>query len=344
MKNEITYRPATKTDYTMMSELYNRSYNADRDADYYSWLYDHNPMGSGVVFIALLEEVVIGMVGLVSYNFVRNGKEVKTYKSEDALVEKQHRKKGIFKNLYHYVFQYIGIHHLWSFTDKKNIFEKIGRPHSNRFESAVAVGRLVNPSMFNNKRYIKSLLFNLIYLKDKLRRTPKHICDNHQIVDVNTFDYHSLQAFMLSISTNNPDIIYPQISSEIINWRFVNHPEIEEFVLFVTYDNFKNIKALSMVRISKEFAFWPVSYFLDSNSDNDNIAHVKALKSIVLKDMARYIKLWIFDNNYAVLKMKDIFLKSGFTIINDGLWIGTHPTISNINGDNIYYSGQLSVH
>ena len=135
------------------------------------WLVEDNPAGKATLFIALIEQQVVGMQSLIPYDFIQNGELISTFKSEDTLVDKNLRGKGIFSNLYEMVHAHANGKMIWGLTDKKDILEHVNMPSSRRLTIAISVKR---PSIVPDKKGLhrlvaKTMYFTFLYLKSTFR-------------------------------------------------------------------------------------------------------------------------------------------------------------------------------
>ena len=77
------------------------------------------------------------------------GKKINSFKSEDTLVEKKLRGQGIFSKLYEMLLAHAGEVLVWGLTDKKEIFERVNMPSSQRLTIAISVNK---PSLIPEKK------------------------------------------------------------------------------------------------------------------------------------------------------------------------------------------------
>ncbi len=343
MRKNISYRQAIIKDYSRIIKMYNNAYSFNRTIADFVWLYDKNPMGKGIVFVATIGDEIIGIIGLVAYQFIVNGEIVLTYKSEDALVDSRYRRQGVFKDLYKLVFHFLENKYLWSFTNRKDIFEKVGRPHLHRLSKAVSVCGIVYPHNLKNqkRKIIKSILYSLSYLKTLI--APKIKNGSHTLLTVEEWKDYGFSSFISSLSRDSPDIYYPLMNQKILQWRLEENPNFETYGIYISKNDDNQIAAMSILGFGKIEVYWLSSYFIKSNIEDKNIAHIISVKEEIFSKENKILYTWLFDTNAEVRNIKKLFLKSGFSITNKGMWIGKSPEPNLINGRNIYYSAQLGI-
>jgi GNAT superfamily N-acetyltransferase len=306
---------------------------------------EDNPAGRATLFIALKEDVVVGMQSLIPYVFIQDGELVHTFKSEDTLVEKKLRGHGIFSKLYEMVHAYAGDTLVWGMTDKKEILEHVKMPSSERLTIAISVKR---PSLIFDKkgfhRFVaKTLLYSVLYVKSAFKSEKK--LPVMPMKELNAADYGSadLEVFFDIMSDRNPHILYPRMNLDYLKWRLTDNPNLEEGKIFVSCKDDGAIVICSIVGYEGNSAYWQSFYALDTVQPDEKIAHVVALRKKIFDSGVQLIHTWLFECNPEVKAVKEIFYRAGFSKVREGLWIVHNSTDKNMDVHNLYFSPQLGI-
>ena len=280
MNKEIKYKIATSDDYPAVLLLYNKMYKTNRSLVDFEWLVEDNPAGRATLFIALLEEEVIGMQSLIPYLFLRNGKVVHTYKSEDTLVDKKFRGKGIFSKLYEMVHTHANETLVWGLTDKKEILTHVAMPSSERLTIVVSVKK---PSLDYSKngfqRFVaKTLFYSFLYLKSKFRTKEVETAFTQKEISPEDYRNEDLQLFFKDISNHDPYTLYPVMKAEYLEWRLTKNPNLENYQIVCSYNDEGVIMICSIIDFQGKNAYWESFYARPNVSKDEKIGHIVSLK------------------------------------------------------------------
>ncbi|MFT6335094.1 MAG: hypothetical protein ACI86M_001197 [Saprospiraceae bacterium] len=343
MIEEIKYRQATAEDYKSILDLYNDAYQMKRSEADLQWLYDDNPMGRGTLFIATIEDTVIGMQGIVKYQFWKDLELVDNYKSEDSLIHENHRGQGVYKKLYQMVFNFIGDVPIWGLTDKKTILERTGLPSEKRFNLAAAISGFVSPSLFKGEQKVwsKTILYNSLYLLSIINRKTITSQNGYQTESISNFI--DIEEFGRNLSKQFPDVQVPILSQNIIQWRLRDNPKVKNWKVFAMRNSDNGIKALSLVTYNGKRCRWLSSYFHKGVSISDKAQHIQEVQKCLFEQGCVVIDQWLFDTNIVSEDIKKLMLSNGFNHVKKGLWIIKNQPKENATVHEILFSAQLGL-
>ena len=347
MNEEITYRIASNKDYPNILVLYNKMYQSNRSLEDFKWLVEDNPAGKATLFIALLEDRVVGMQSLIPYAFVRNGKSLLTYKSEDSLVESDLRGRGIYSQLYKMVHEYADAEDkmVWGLTDKKKILVHVNMPSTHRLAIAISVNK---PSLASDKKGLhrlvaKTVFYSLLYLKSSFRTKKVTSQLLHKEIKPSEYSSQELESFFASLSSQNPEIYFPVMDPAYLKWRLNTNPNLPAYKIVVSTRSDGTIVACSLLGMGAKAAYWQSFYALNDVSLDDKIGHISYWKKKVFASKINLIHSWFFDCNPKVNEVQEVFYQSGFSKVRDGLWIVHNSTHKKINVHDLYFSPQLGI-
>ena len=345
MVEKITYKIATNEDYPAVLQLYNKMYGAQRSLSDIEWMVDKNPAGKAVHFIALIDNEVVGMQSLIPYHFVLGGVKTLTFKSEDSLIKKELRGKGIFSKLYEMVHDYADGRLVWGLTDKKEILERLKMPSSERLTIAVSVKKpgLVKDKGGMQRSVVKTLYYSYLYLKSTFKSrtyTPKLELSEIKAED---FEREKTSHFFDKLSKENPGIYYPQMDSDYLKWRLVSNPNFDSYKMFVSTNDQGAITMCSLIGLQGKSAHWLSFYALNEMDEDERLAHISVLRKRLFDSGINMIHAWLFQCNEQTKKVKAHFLKSGFYAVREGLWIVHNSQELDMDVHDLYFSGQLGI-
>jgi len=320
-------------------------YQSKRSLDDFKWLVEDNPAGKAIVFVALLKGEVVGMQSLVPYTFLRNGKRINTYKSEDTLVNKDLRGQGIFSKLYDMVHAYAKNTLVWGLTDKKSILERVDMPSSERLTISVAVKRplWVADRQGLHQFVAKTLLYTYFYLRSTFKTKSLPSTFAHSELAVQDFGNRQLQHFFQKLSSQYPMICIPRMDEAYLKWRLTQNPNLPQYKLIYAYNSANEIVICSIIGISENIAYWQSFYALQEVTSQEKKAHIITLRERLFDQGVDMIHAWFFQCNPLVREIKTIFLDSGFFAVRDGLWIVHNASKSDIDVHDLYFSPQLGI-
>lgn len=320
-------------------------YDSNRSLDQFRWLSEDNPAGRAILFIALLNDKVVGMQSLIPYEFIRNGKLIQTYKSEDTLVEKSLRGKGIFSILYKMLHDRSGDYLVWGLTDKKEILERVNMPSSERLTIAISVRKpsLISDSKGIHRFVAKTLFYSYLYFKSSFRSKKGNTSLLTKEIHPSSYGNSKLISFFEKLSLQNPDLYYPRMTKEYMKWRLVDNPNLDHYKVVASYDADGAIAICSIIGFEGKSAYWQSFYAIPDLAEEEKIGHIVNLKEKFFQSEVKLIHTWLFDCNASVKEVKDIFYKAGFSKVRDGLWIVHNSTDKEIDVHDLYFSPQLGI-
>jgi len=219
--------------------LFKDVFGKDIDKEYFLWKNMNNPQGKSIIKLALKEDEVVGFSSAWMFNMEFMGNTILAGQSVDAMVHKDHRKKGIFESLA-----------LAALEDMKNTGAQLRFNFPNEAAYNASVGKINIRKVCDIPQYIKILkgkeaagMFTankLIKLGGGLvldvYRHAKNLGTNrtsyYSIVEVNRFDSKFDELW------NNVKNDYPvavKRSSQYLNWRYIESPE--KYKVYGAYKN-----------------------------------------------------------------------------------------------------------
>ena len=343
MIEEIKYKQATGEDYEAILVLYNGAYQSKRSISDLQWLYDNNPMGKGTLFIATLEGTVIGMQGIVKYQFWKSQDVIDSYKSEDSLIHADYRGQGVYKKLYQMVFDFIGEIPIWGLTDKRTILERTGLPSEKRFYLAAAVNGFVSPLLFHGEKKVwaKVFLYNSLRLLSIVNKSSS--VSNNSFTTESITDYTDIETFGNSLSEQYPNVQVPILSRAILHWRLRDNPKVQSWRVFAMRNNNSEIKALSLVTYNGKRSRWLSSYFDKDISTQDRSRHIQKVQKQLFDQGIVIIEQWLFDTNDISADITTLMRSNGFHHVKKGLWIIKNQPRDKATVHKILFSAQLGL-
>ncbi len=320
-------------------------YQSNRCLSDFRWLVEDNPAGKAKLFIALKKDKVVGMQSLIPYTFVQNGVLLNTFKSEDTLVEKSLRGKGILSKLYEMVHAHAKDKLVWGLTDKREILKRVKMPSSEKLTISISVKR---PALVSDKKGLhrfvaKTLFYSFLYLKSVF--TSKKVKTNLNQKEINPSDYgcKELIDFFEKMSEQNPKILFPLMNFEYLKWRLTDNPNLKSYKVVVSHDEDGSIVICSILGIEGKSAYWQSYYALSDVGHDEKTGHIISLRKNIFDSGINLIHTWLFECNSNVKDVKEIFYKAGFSKVRDGLWIVHNSADKEIDVHDLYFSPQLGI-
>lgn len=214
---------------TGVFRLFKDVFGKEINQEYFLWKNMNNSQGKSIIKLALKEDEVIGFSSIWMFNMEFMGKTILSGQSVDAMVHKEHRKKGIFESLA-----------MAALDDLKNTGAQLRFNFPNEAAYKASIGRLNIKKVCDIPQYIKifkgkeaSGMFTankLIKLGGgllldvyRLAKNPgKNRISNYSIIEIERFDSKFDELW------NNVKNDYPiavKRSSQYLNWRYIDSPE-----------------------------------------------------------------------------------------------------------------------
>ena len=106
--SDYSIRKLSVTEFELLIPLMKDSFGDDVDTSYFQWKYLDNPSGQFVGFIATTSEgEVAAYYGVIPELYIIDNKETVIYQSCDTMTHSNHRRKGLFKKLASYCYEYL---------------------------------------------------------------------------------------------------------------------------------------------------------------------------------------------------------------------------------------------
>lgn len=322
-----------------MLALYHRAYGAGRTIADIQWMLEHNPAGAGVSVIAMHKDVVVGMRSLIPYRFRRGSERILTYKTEDSLVAKNYRQRGIFREINTMLYAYEPSILKWGLSNQIDVLRKLGLKGEHQLTSAVYLDasltgwRTADVSLLS----MKGLFLAGVMLRGLFRVRMQSDGDSFLVDDT---DAVNLEAFFDEWVLHFPDMLIPDMSHAYLQWRLVDNPSVEQSHIFATVAGDRTV-GISIVSVTGAVGRWLSSYFLPQVSTSDQQRHIEQGLSYLKELGVHYVESWLFDHNAVVADIGDSLQKAGFAAMRRGLYI--HQNEHAIDTKNVYFSAQLGI-
>jgi len=320
-------------------------YKTNRSLEEFRWLVEDNPAGKATLFIAIQGDEVVGMQSMIPYVFVQNGRLIHTFKSEDTLVDKNLRGKGIFSKLYEMVHAHAGDKLVWGMTDKKEILERVNMPSSERLTIAISVKR---PSIVPDRKGLhrlvaKTMYYTLLYFKSTFRSSNERGKMRQNEIIPSDYGSNVLQDFFRDLSGQYPDLLFPLMNSDYLSWRLTKNPNLDMYKIEVSYREDGSIGICSILGFSGKSAYWQAFYAHSDVPKEEKIGHIVSLRKKIFKSGVNMIHTWLFECNSHVKEVKNLFFQAGFSKVRDGLWIVHNSTEMDMNVHDLYFTPLLGI-
>lgn len=322
-----------------MLALYHSVYGAGRTLADMQWMLESNPAGVGVSAIAMDGDAVVGMRSLIPYRFRRGSERILTYKTEDSLVAKNYRQRGIFREINTMLYAYEPSILKWGLSNQIDVLRKLGLKGEHQLTSAVYLDasltgwRTADVSLLS----MKGLFLAGVMLRELFRVRMQSDGDSFLVHDT---DAVNLEAFFDEWIVHFPDMLIPDMSHAYLQWRLTDNPSVEKSHVFATVAAGETV-GLSIVSVTGGIGRWLSTYFLPQVSTSDRQRHIEQGISHLRELDIHYIEGWLFDHNAVVADIGNAMQKAGFAALRRGLYI--HQNLHAIDTKNVYFSAQLGI-
>lgn len=239
MNPDYTIKDYEDKHFTGVFRLFKDVFGKNMNQEYFLWKNINNPQGKSIIKLALKEDEVIGLSSIWMFNMEFMGKSILSGQSVDAMVHRDHRKKGIFESLA-----------MAALEDMKSAGFQLRFNFPNEAAYKASIGKINIKKVCDIPQYIKILkgreaagMFTankLIKLGGGLLldvyRNAKNLGTNnsseYSIVEINRFDSKFDELW------NNVKNDYPiavERSSKYLNWRYIDSPE--KYKIYGAYKN-----------------------------------------------------------------------------------------------------------
>jgi len=327
---EVIYLKATKQDFINVNTFYNTQYGGHRTLSYWEQAYEINPMGKGMLFIAMINNLIVGIQGIIAYQFENGTKLVTTYKSEDSLVDARHRGKGIFSSLYKMVHVAVGNKLVWGFTDKKSVFERVGMPAETDLEIHYSIHRNWITSLNPFKIDKRKLLLSYVWAKSILSLATTKMYDNVELKNSWTTEFSEF------VRQHKMDRYEPLISKNILDWR-AQVSEGGSIQFGVERNESNDIRRIAILSIRNQEA--TILTWFSEKKVSPCKESISALKNILAKHNIFSLNIWSLSQR----SNSNIYSKSGFTFKRKGMQLVSNSAKSDLKVNDISISALLSM-
>ena len=229
------------------------------DIKYWYWQYKLNPKKQSYLYVAWLNNQIVGYYHVVVYNFIANGRNYVIGNIQDVAVSKKHQGKGIFKKLSKFANSEINKHvdALYSFPNRKSI---------NTFLK------------YDNFELIDCMPVYVLPLKLKIplfffsKHKKEKIENNNKVVVFDNLNKEICEVFEKFSKFHKYHILKDK---DFLNWRYVNSPKGRFFFVGLMTDN----KISSVIVVKHEKVYGLESFVILDFAFVDNILDLKKLIS-----------------------------------------------------------------
>ncbi|SHI98235.1 GNAT family N-acetyltransferase [Lutispora thermophila] len=219
--------------------LFKDVFGKDMDQKHFQWKNINNPQGKSIIKLALKEDEVIGLSSIWMFSMEFMGKKIIAGQSVDAMVHREHRKKGIFENLAMAALDDMknaGFQLRFNFPNEAAYKASIGRINIKKVCDIPQYIKILKgkeaSSMFTTNKLIKSCGGLVLDLYKNIKNVCMKKTSGYSIVEIKRFDY-KFDELWNNIKNDYP--IAVERSSKYLNWRYVDSPE--EYKIYGAYKN-----------------------------------------------------------------------------------------------------------
>jgi len=236
---------------TGVFRLFKDVFGKDINQEYFLWKNMNNPQGKSIIKLAVKEEEVIGLSCLWKFNMNFMGKNIMAGQSVDAMVHRDHRKKGIFENMA-----------MDAMGDMSNQGLQLRFNFPNEAAYKASLGKINIRKVCDIPQYIKILkgreAFGMFTTNKLVKLGGGLLLDIYRNVKdlgiKKTSDYHIAEIkefdFRLDNLWNSIRNEYPiavERSSQYLNWRYIYSPD-----KYKAYGAYKNNDLVGYIIIAVE--------------------------------------------------------------------------------------------
>ncbi len=326
----VTYRIATKDDYTEINNFHNRIKGIGRTIEEFNWEFENGPFGPSLYIIAEDNNKIIGTNCVIPIEFVlSNGETISTGKSEDTLVDPAYRGQKIFYKIYEVLFEESekkGINVIWGFTSAYKPFSNLGFEIPYEHIQAVSVNRILASYRYLSKLNIKNGIADkvkilglccLAKLKN-LKLSGGSINGSYQIKAEQNLTTGFEELIVKNLSENLNQFAIRQTPA-YQQWRVYDNPNYDESYSFGIYQNEKLVGVILYNKNKNNIVFLNQVIFDVSVPSNERAKILRRTTKLMFKNGIALIRGWQFTHNDFSLNELNVLTKSGFFIVRRGV-------------------------
>lgn len=326
----IEYKVATKSEYILINDFYNRIHKTNRTIEQFNWEFNEGPKGNGIYIYAwdTEEKQVVGTQGAILLDVVdQEGTKILTAKSEDTLVDPNYRGKNIFNNMYDMLFEKCierGVFSIWGFTTAIKPFIKMGFEVPWSHSQTLIVNKIIpaykhlvslNPAN-NLKSKIK--IFGLVtFSKLTSFKVISKKINGFEIIKNQELGVENL--LMTIIKSDSKPVYCLDQNAEYQKWRMFNNPHFYKVESYSIYKD-KAVYGTFVANITKENTAYISQSILSSNlTSNEKTEFIQYCTSALFKSGITVIRNWNFNHTKYNQDELNNYIKSGYIHLERGV-------------------------
>ncbi|MCC5909083.1 MAG: GNAT family N-acetyltransferase [Clostridiaceae bacterium] len=290
MGNIRSYRNGEETE---ILNLFNNIFNQKRTIDRWLWQFKENPNGEAIISVVEEEGHILGQCTLIPSMMKIDNSYLKGGQSIDAMVHKDARRKGYFEKL---------SFHTYEVAPEKDVSFRYSFPSPPSLNGILK--KLGGKLVCNIPVYIyicKVDTFAGFFIKNKnIAKAITYPINSFLKIRNNIKNKHRMQDIIVEINNFNADfdILWQDFSqqpvnmtirsSEFLNWRIGNHPDIE----YKTFALYKEKKMQGYIVVKTEEKKVRGKYLLKVG----NIVDIMALDQEIYHQLIKK-GIWFLKNN-----------------------------------------------
>jgi GNAT superfamily N-acetyltransferase len=246
--DEIIIRDYLEGDEGQINDLHNKEYNTNRNIEQWKWEFQNGPCGKSIFVVAEYKGKIIGTQALLPIILSQQGNDILSGKSEETLVDRDFRGKGILKKLLSRCFDIAdkrGIKVIWGFTPQDEIFKRSGFHISGKLKYAILtincfqtyqLNKNKVPNIFNRNvisPIIKNLaefffvMFSFLQFKSKIKKVKS---SNNCSIEIISNNDSRLDRFWQYYRQKKQFITIAR-TSRYLRWRIFENPNLSSRII-----------------------------------------------------------------------------------------------------------------
>lgn len=341
--DEIIIREYQDGDEAQINLLHNREYGSNRTLEQWRWEFKEGPYGEAIFVVAEYKGKIIGTQALLPIYLSCGEQQFLTAKSEETLVDKEFRGRGLSKKLWGKCWDLAipkRITLAWGFGYQVTASVKSGFHVVGKLKHAILVIDPTQTYQINKNRIpaevrgrlpVQSVLLPILrvftlggflWSKTKFRQFKRY--SEYQVESITKADGR-LDTFWRSFAEKS-SIWTIARTSDYLNWRVFQNPNMTSQLLVVTRDN--KIQGCVIISKSIHANVGIITDFCTLSENFDETASLlmsSAIESLRSQKVAYADAWYVNSNNWQTPKYLFWLKKAGFLLLPIGAYFMVKP-------------------
>ncbi|MCJ7631272.1 GNAT family N-acetyltransferase [Candidatus Bathyarchaeota archaeon] len=227
--------------------LHNTEYRTERTSKQWLWEYRGNYPEFSVFAVIKDDKRIIGTQGMIPIYLNGDGRKLLTGKSENTLLDREYRGRGLAKQLYSFALSKCkekGMYCIWGFTDRPDavgLLSRLGFACYNNVACTVTLVlniRKLIPSILASKasvsrRIARSLLSLPLYLYSRLPVSHPRRTSRQFLIRQHLKAARDVEDLYERLRKKHPDLIHIEQDAKYISWRVLSNPNFRYLTYFI---------------------------------------------------------------------------------------------------------------